>query len=206
MRRIAIWLVLLGGLISLSFAQEEHKPAGEGKHEEAAEPEMTGWKWANFAILAAGIGFLLVKKGGPFFASRSAEIRKGIIEAEKLRADAEARAAAMDAKLASLGAEVEAMRTSAKQEAAQEGERIRLETAREVSKIQTHAETEIASALKAAQIDLKVHSAQLAIDLARKKVRERMTPADQDALVQNFVSELGRPTLTGPALEKGTTQ
>ena len=63
---------------------------------------MTGWKWANFAILAAGIGYLWVKQVGPFYAARSAEIRKGIEEAQKLRADADARAAAMDAKLANL--------------------------------------------------------------------------------------------------------
>ena len=46
--------------------------------EEAGEKDMTGWKWANFAILAAGIGYLLVKQAGPYFAARSTEIRKGI--------------------------------------------------------------------------------------------------------------------------------
>ena len=174
MRRLAVWLVLLMGLVSVSLAQE-HKETGEGKHEEAAEKDMTAWKWGNFAILAIGIGFLLVKQAGPYFSARSAEIRKGIAEADQLRADAEARAAAMDARLANLGVEVEAMRTSARDEAAQEGQRIRQETEREMAKIQAHADTEIASAVKAAQIDLKAYSAQLAINLARKKVLERMT-------------------------------
>ena len=49
-----------------------------------------------------------------------------------------------------------------------------------------------ASALKAAQIELKRYSAQLAVELAGRKVRERMTRGDQDELVQKFVTELGR--------------
>lgn len=196
MRRAAIRVVLLLGLGCCLFAQE-HAPASEkAGHGEAAEKDMTGWKWANFAILAAGIGFLLMKQAGPYFSARSIEIRKGIEEARKLTADAEARAAAMEARLANLGAEVEAMRKSAREEAGREGDRIRQETQRELEKIHAHADLEMASALKAAQIELKNYSAQLALDLARSKVRERMTPAAQDALVQNFVTELGRESLT----------
>ncbi len=165
-----------------------------------AEPEkdMTGWKWANFAILAAGIGFLLVKQAGPYFATRSVEIRKGIEEARQIRADAEARGAAMDARLANLETEVEAMRKSSRAEAAGEGERIRQETAREIAKIQSNADQEISAALKAAQRDLKDYSAQLAIDLARDKVSRRMTPSGQDRLVENFVAGLALQ-------DKGTT-
>lgn len=183
MRRGARWMALLFVFASLAVAAEQGKEA---------EPEMTGWKWANFAILAAGIGYLWVKQVGPFYAARSAEIRKGIEEAQKLRAEADARAAAMDAKLASLSSEVENMRQATKDEAAQEDNRLRQETERELAKIAAHAEHDIASALKSAQVELKRYSAQLAVDLAGKKVRERMTGADQDALVGNFVAELGR--------------
>jgi F-type H+-transporting ATPase subunit b len=194
-KRAAMWLVLLVGLASLSIAQEP-APAGEkAGHGEAAEKDMTGWKWANFAILAAAIGFLLVKQVGPYFASRSIEIRKGIEEAQKLRAEAEERAAAMELRLANLGAEVDAMRKSSRDEAGREGDRILQETQRELAKIRANADREIASALKAAQMELKIYSGQLAIELAKNKVRQRMTPADQDALVQIFVAELGRPDL-----------
>jgi F-type H+-transporting ATPase subunit b len=185
-KRAARWLVLPLAFVSLAFAEE---PA-------AGEKDLTGWKWANFAILAVGIGYLLVKQAGPFFAARSSEIRKGIEDAQKLRAEAEQRAAAMEARLASLGAEVEAMRKASREEASQEGHRIRQETAREMAKIQDHADREIASALKSAQIELRNYSAQLAIELARDKVRERMTPADQETLVRNFVTDLSRQGTT----------
>jgi F-type H+-transporting ATPase subunit b len=187
-RRLAIWFALLV-FLSFTALAEEHAPKGEAHGEEGGQNVIL-WKWANFAILAAGLGFLIVKQAGPYFATRSIEIQKGIADAQKIRADAEASAAAMNAKLANLSLEVEAMRKSAKEEAAQEGVRIRQETERELAKIQAHSEQEISSALKAAQIELKKYSAQLAVNLARQKVRERMTPADEDALVQNFVADL----------------
>jgi len=177
---------MLFAFASLAFAQE-----GKG-----AEPDMTGWKWANFAILAAGIGYLLVKQGGPFFAARSQEIRRGIEEAQKLRAEADARAAAMDARLASLSDDVETMRKASREEGAREDARIRQETERELAKMQANTDREIASALKAAQAELKRYSAQLAVDLAGARVREAMTPAVQDTLVRNFVTDLGQQGTT----------
>src|SRR5579872_2022260 len=109
MRRGTHWLALF--VIGASLAC-----AAEGE----PEKDMTAWKWANFAILAAGVGYLLVKQAGPYFASRSIEIRKGIDEAQKLRAEAEQRAEAMQARLATLGLEVEAMRKASHEEASQE--------------------------------------------------------------------------------------
>jgi len=63
-------------------------------------------------------------------------------------------------------------------------------TADEIAKIQAHAEREIASAGKAARMELKRYSAELAVSLAEQKVRARMTPETQDALVQGFVQDL----------------
>jgi F-type H+-transporting ATPase subunit b len=187
MRRGARWAGLMM-FVCASLALAE-----EGK---SAEPDMTGWKWANFAILAGGIGYLLVKHAVPFFAARSLEIRKGIEESQKLRAEADARAAAMDAKLARLSDEVETMRKASRQEADREDGRIRQETERELAKMQANADHEIASALKTAQVELKRYSAQLAVDLAAARVRESMTPAAQDTLVRNFVADLGRQGTT----------
>jgi F-type H+-transporting ATPase subunit b len=95
-----------------------------------------------------------------------------------------------------LTAEVEALRKSAREEAEQEGVRIRQETSREMAKIQANADREISSALKEAQIELKSYAAQLAIDLARDRIRDRMTPADQETLVGKFVTDLSRQGTT----------
>lgn len=195
MRRSAILLALViilsvTALTVISPAQEHEAAKGEAAQTEEKPTPSIAWKWANFAILAAALGFLAGKNLGPYFKSRSLEIRNGIEDAQKISADAEARVAEINKKLANLGREVESLRQSAREEASKEGERIRQETGRELAKIQSQADQEIASALKAAQLELKSYSARLAVDLARQKVRERMTPADQDALVQSFVTDL----------------
>lgn len=128
-------------------------------------------------------------------------IRKGIAEAEEIRADAEARAADVDRRLAGLGAEIEALRAHARQEQAAEAERIRQQTAADLTRIQEHAAREIEAAGKTARIELKRYAAQLAVDLAEQKIRRQMTPGIQSALVENFVRDLDHPA-SGSHLNK----
>lgn len=71
---------------------------------------------------------------------------------------------------------------------------MRLQKAGEIARIKEHAEQEIAAAGKAARLELKRYSAELAIGLAEEKVRRRITPETQDALVRGFVRELDQPS------------
>ena len=188
MRKVALgaamgWWLLLA---CPAFGAEE---AEKGEKKEAAEPSPV-WAWANFAILAAGLGYLVVKKGGPWFVARSVAIRKGIAEAEEIQAEAEARAKDVERRLAGLGAEIEALRGHARQEQAAEAERIRQQTAGDLARIQEHASREIESAGKTARSELKRYAAQLAVDLADQKIRRQLTPGVQAALVENFVHDL----------------
>ena len=181
-------LATLFGACLLLPAQE----AGQGATQEAQEPSPV-WAWANFAMLAAGLGYLAVKKGGPWFAARSLAIRKGIAEAEEIRAEAEARAADVNRRLAGLEAEIEALRGHARQEQTAEAERIRQQTAADLTRTQEHAAREIDAAGKTARIELKRYAAQLAVDLAEQKIRRQMSPGIQSALVENFVRDLDQP-------------
>jgi F0F1-type ATP synthase membrane subunit b/b' len=56
------------------------------------------------------------------------------------------------------------------------------------------ARAEIAAAERAARVELKALAAQLAVDRAESLVAKQMTPAVQDAMIDNFVHTLqGRP-------------
>ena len=148
------------------------------------------WKWANFLVLAGGLGYLIGKKGGPFFAARSVKIRKDMIEAGDVRNQAEVRAAEVDRRLANLEAEIAALRAeSGKEEQAETG-RFGRHTAAEIAKTQAQAEQEIAAAGKAARMELKRYCADLAVGLAEQKIRARMTPETEDALVRGFIRDL----------------
>ena len=187
--RFLVLLVLAFAACAPSaFSQESEKP-GE-KQESFAERYELELKWANFLLLAGALGYLIRKHAGPFFTERSAAIRKDLDESERQRKDAEARAAAVDARLSRLDREIAALRSESQAEAQSENERMAQHTAAEIAKIQAGAEQEIASAGKAARTELKRFAAQLAVELAEKKIRDRMTPETQSALVRSFVRDL----------------
>lgn len=171
--------------------------AGEKKVENASPL----WAWANFVILVGFLGYLSAKHGGPWFVSRSIAIRRGIAEAEEIRSKAEAHSAEVDRKLAGLKSEIEFLRSAAHREQAAEAERIRKQTAADLDRLQEHATGEIAAAGKAARLELKRYSAQLAIDLAEQKIRRQMTPEMQNGLVESFTRDLNRPP-SGQSLSK----
>ncbi|HEY2844014.1 MAG TPA: hypothetical protein VGJ09_10200 [Bryobacteraceae bacterium] len=181
------WLLIpLFAMGTLLLAQEtaEHKTA------EPAENADALWKWANFGILAVGLGYLMAKTLPPLFSSRTTEIQSGISESQKMKLDAERRAAEMDARLAALGADIEKFRAESGVEMRQEGDRIARETAAQIKKIEEQAAVEIDSAGKTARRQLKEYAAELALGLAEDRLRARMDSATESALVDNFVRDL----------------
>ncbi|HUA84143.1 MAG TPA: ATP synthase F0 subunit B [Bryobacteraceae bacterium] len=146
--------------------------------------------WINFAILVAVGGYFLAKSLPPFFRSRSSGIQKGILEAQQIKREAEARASQVEAKLAALGAEIEKLRSEAHAEMEKEGARIRQETERHIQKLGEQAEREIETAGKLARRQLQAYAAKLSLDLAEERVREKLTPPVENGLIEDFVSDL----------------
>ena len=198
MSRIGIVVAMNVVALGLAFTSrpalaQEHEAAQQkaGEKEESfAEKHELALKWANFLLLAGLLGYFIGKNAGPFFAARSAGIRKDMDESLRQREQAEAKAADVDRRLANLEKDIAALRGQSETEAQAETERMAQHTAAEIAKIQAHAEREIASAGKAARMALKRYSAELAMGLAEQKVRARMTPDTEDALVQGFVRNL----------------
>ncbi len=198
MKRLAC-VALLAGYAALipvhsappQVSEEAEKVAETGPKNEK-EPSIV-WKWANFVLLAGGLGYLISKKAPPFFEARSQHITRDIAEAQKLHAEAEAKAAEIDRKLAHLDADIAALHTESQAEVAAETERQRQRTTSEIAKIHEHALHEIEAAGKAARADLKRYATGLAIQLAETRIRGRMTAETQDSLVRGFISDLEPP-------------
>jgi F-type H+-transporting ATPase subunit b len=176
--------------IGLVLAAPAAFAAAEGG---AAESGVGIWKIANFLLLVGFLAYLIGKNAGPFFAARTHKIQEDMAQAEKMRQDAEARVGEVERRLGNLESEMAALRAESEMEAGGETERMRQQTMAEMAKIRANAEREIAAAGKAARLDLKRYSAHLAIQLAEEKVRGRVTPDTQDALVREFVRDLDRP-------------
>jgi F-type H+-transporting ATPase subunit b len=185
LKRLSFAVFLL--LSSAAFVAAQENAEGSKN----AEPGIA-WKWANFAILAVGLGYLANKHLPPFFRSRTAEIQQGIAEAQQIKRDAEARAAQVEARIQKLGEEIEQFRAQSREEMRQEGERIRQETAKQLSHLEQQARQEIEAASKAARRELKDYAAKLALDLAEQRVRERLNNGTETALVDGFIQDLQR--------------
>jgi F-type H+-transporting ATPase subunit b len=179
-------LFLLGAFLlgsGVCFAQE--------KGGESSEPAAV-WKVLNFAILAAGLGYLAAKYLPPFFQTRSSSIQKEITDAQKLKRDSEQRAEAIMKRVSSLAADIEAFRVQSRAEMEREGERIREQAAAHIRKLKEQAQGEIESAGKTARRELRVYAADLALDLAGQRIRARLDVATEAGLVDRFVGDLKR--------------
>lgn len=186
--------VLAAGLPAAALAAEPVKKDAEASN----EGSLKVWEWANFLILVGGLGYLIRKHAGPFYAARAAGIGKDLVESERVAKDAEARSAEVERRLAGLDAEIAALRAESQKEAAAEVERFARQTAAEIAKIGANGEQEIQAAQKAARLDLQRYAAQLAVDLAEQKVRARMDASTEDRLVGSFVRDLHSPVRAKP--------
>jgi F-type H+-transporting ATPase subunit b len=201
MRRIT--LVLAFGLtFAFSALPQESRPAPETQQESERGDSWIWWKWANFLILAAGLGYLISKHAPPYFAARSREIEESLVEAAKAKQDAEAHAASIDKRLADLDREIESLRQTARAETAAESERLRSETERHLQRIQKQGAQEIELMISAARHELRKHAALLALDLAEQHIHSRLTKDVQEELMDGFLQDLRMRVKPGVTAER----
>jgi F-type H+-transporting ATPase subunit b len=180
-------LLLLALLAVGTYAAEE----AHG-HAAAHGDPLLLYKWLNFGILAAGLGYLIVKLGKPAYAARRKAILDGLSVAEKRAKEAAARAAEIDARMASLSTEVEEIRRQADSELAAEAGQIAAGTAEQITKVRAAAQHDIEATTKASIGRLRTEAAALALRLAEEKIRAQHDAAADEALVGRFIAALNR--------------
>jgi F-type H+-transporting ATPase subunit b len=152
------------------------------------------FKWINFALVAGVIVWLCVKKGPAFFGRRADVISSDIQKSTEAKKKAELQLQDVETKLRNLEKEVTAMRAAAQRESAAEADRIRNLTVTDEQKITEAGEAEVDAAERAARLELKALAANLAVSGAESLLVKQLTPAAQEALINNFVKTLdGRP-------------
>jgi F-type H+-transporting ATPase subunit b len=144
----------------------------------------------NFAGVAFVCYVLMKSKLPQAFRERTATIQRSIKEAQTASADATRRLSDIEARLAKLDTEVEAIRASAEREATAEEEHIRQAAEEDKQKVVQAVETEITAIARNARRELKSYAASLAVDMASRKIRVD-EPTDH-ALVREFVDHLGK--------------
>lgn len=152
------------------------------------------FKWINFAVVAGVIVWLCVKKGPGFFGRRADAISSNIQKSTEAKKKADQQLLDAETKLQNLEKEVADLRATAQRESAAEADRIRDLTVTDEEKIAEAGKAEVVAAERAARLELKALAANLAVSGAESLLVKQLTPAAQEALINNFVKTLdGRP-------------
>jgi F-type H+-transporting ATPase subunit b len=173
--------------LALAATAAEQKESSTGVPEEGHE---FLFKIINFALLVVALGYVLRKPLAEFFAQRSESIRKALEEGKAALEASEAQLARVEEKLRHLEEEIAAFKASAEKDMQAERQRLREETAREAEKILETARVRTDSAARAAQLELKAHTAREALRLAEQMIRERLDDASRQRLVSQFIETL----------------
>jgi F-type H+-transporting ATPase subunit b len=154
-------------------------------------PGWEAWKFFNLFIFVAAIVYLLRRPLSESLRTRREAIRRELGRAQEERATAERKLEEIQARLTHLDAEVEAIRTQAQREAAEEHQRIKLATEDELKKLREQALREIEGTGKAAQLELRRYAAEQSVKLAEDLIRRNMRPEDDSRLMSDYVESLG---------------
>jgi F-type H+-transporting ATPase subunit b len=185
--RIVAYLLFSAFFVALSAHAEEGGFASQQSAENL-------FKWINFALVAGAIVWLCLKKGPGFFGRRADVISADIQKSTEAKKQADLQLRDSETKLQNLEKEVADLRVSAQRESAAEADRIRNLTVTDEQKIAVAGKAEVDAAERAARLELKALAANLAVNGAESLLVKQLTPAAQEALINNFVKTLeGRP-------------
>lgn len=149
-----------------------------------------GWPIANFIIF---VGVIYYFGNGPlkdYLATRSAAIRKDLVEAAELKASATAQLATIEQKLQALPGELNALRNRGAEEIVAEEKRIAAAAAADRERLLEQTRREIDLQVRLAKKEILEHAADLSVQLATERIRKETTPADQDRLVDRYLGQV----------------
>ena len=158
-------------------------------------PGLELWKFINLFVFIGAALFLHRRFGRPIreaLRTRSETIKRELQTAREERDAALAKLSEVEARFASLDAEVAAVKEKARIEAEAEKARLTLTTEKDIAKIKEQANREIESAAKAARHELRRFAAQESVRLAENILQQEIKPEDDARLASRNVEELGR--------------
>jgi F-type H+-transporting ATPase subunit b len=143
-------------------------------------------------LLVVGVVIWFTRKPlASFFANRSESIREQLAEAQKARADAEARLAEVQSRMSRLDDELKEIANSAEMDAQSEYKKLIVQAEQDAAKIVERSRQEIEGMTRTAQHELRLHAAELSVRLAEENIQDQISDADHERLLNRFVSKLG---------------
>lgn len=192
MRRIRIkhflffFLSVLLNIIFVSFALGS---AAEEPHTPLWKDYL--WKIINFGILIAILWKFGKKPIQNFLKQRSEMIEKTLNEARQSKEASLKALQEIEEKLRLKDKEIEAIISAAKRSGEQERDRIIEESHKMKEKILEQAKTNIDFEVKQARELIKAEAVELAMELAEKKIKDKLTKEEQQKLLEESLTKIG---------------
>jgi F-type H+-transporting ATPase subunit b len=181
-RRKSILLILsiVPLFLFMSYAEESHP---------SQTKDFLG-KVVNFLVLFGGLAYLLRKPLGRFLQERTDSLKKTLQGAKKSREEAANRLDEVESRLEKLDEEIEQLRREAESEG-QSLQQLIIEGAKkDADRLKRFARSEIEMLTQDAIREIKEHTAALAADLARQRIRDQVTEEYQSSLIDKSIERL----------------
>jgi F-type H+-transporting ATPase subunit b len=181
---------------SLSAAPQHTQPAAEASGQEAPA-EQDSWapviaKAVNFLLLVGLLVYFLRAPVKDYLDSRIGKVREDLVTAAQTREAAVRQLAEMDAKLAALPGEIEALKRRGAEDLVTERARIEQEAEAERRRLLEHTRREIEMRLRLARRELLELAANLAVAVATERIKASITPQDQARLVDRYAAQIAQ--------------
>jgi F-type H+-transporting ATPase subunit b len=149
------------------------------------------WKIINFLILVV----VLVKFGKKplqdYLKQRTEIIAKTLQEAKEAKEAAQKALREVEGRLKAKDAEIEAIIAASKRSGEQERDQIIEDSTRLKEQILEQAKTNIDFEVKHAKEVIKAEAVEIAMEIAEKKIKEKITKDDQERLLQDSLVKIG---------------
>jgi len=149
-------------------------------------------KVVNALVLFGGLAFVLRKPLKAMLTKRTVDVGESIRLAETGRTEAEAKAAESRNGLAGLEGEVRGLKAEAEEAGKREAARISRAAVDEAERLKKFTRQELDEQLRQSVGELKAYAAARATDIARGRIRERLTPETQAALNDKSIDRLSK--------------
>lgn len=193
LRHAAIGLVLLLSAPVVARAAETGGEHGEAHGFTFADVWSDTQFWAmafNFTLLIGVLFFLGRKPILNFLKERRRSVEEGLTEAERLKAEAEARYNEYTERLESLDQELATLRKEMIQAGEAERDRIVAEAEQKAARLRREAKFVIEQQMKQLREELTREAVEAAISAAEQVLRTKTSPEDQERLAEQYLASL----------------
>lgn len=146
----------------------------------------------NFMVLFGGLAFLLRKPLAAMLRKKSADVRDSIRLADESNAGAAQKRTESAARLAGIEEDVKRMKAEAEADARAAKDRIARLAEEESARIRQFTAQEIDERRRGGVRELKAYAAEKATALARERIRKKLTPESQAALIDKSIERLSK--------------